>query len=231
MKKLTLLGSLLTITACTNTALTPDTPSNLSEPQASVHSACSNLKSQYPLNLNSDKESTLEDFTAYFASGGVIDSYISTKAQQDDNKKQAKIISQIRRDLFDSTQTKLHAELTLKTLKASPQLSSATLQLGNQHGPAITGPRFWHQLTWPTAGPAAIDAYQLDGRNISTEFTGDWSLFKLLDTAEISKDPNGNVTLNLDLAPDRISIQYLATLPEVLVNWRELANQLDCSQL
>jgi type VI protein secretion system component VasK len=236
MKKFMLLGSLLTIAACTNITLTPTTPSNFIKDGASFYDTCSILKSQYPLNPTSEKESTLDDFTAYFSVGGIVDNHLKSKvpassSTQENHHKQTRIISQIRRDLFDSSQTKLHANLTLKTLQASPQLSTATLRLGNQQGPAVTGPRINHSLTWPTTGPVSINAHMLDGTNLSTDFTGDWNLFKLLDNAEISKAANGNVILDLSLTSDGIGVQYLARLPETLINWREVANQLNCSHL
>ncbi len=179
------------------------------------------IDNRYPL-VESSLELSLEEFTEFFGPDKRLDSFFKTyfDAFIDQYKEGWKLKTReglrlelreedlkflentvfIKTHYFNPTEGTPFLQLNIKPLSLSHitrllKLSYPPTQLLYQHGP-----QFVTHLSWPGENEAPSTQLELQGFNHQKDlltFKGNWSLFRLLDYAEIEAEPN---TQNLILS-------------------------------
>ena len=175
------------------------------------------LEGRYPLNRNSRTDITLEDFSHFFATNGVMDQFFNThlrpfvdttrrtwRAKEVDGQsidisssqlRQIHYASKIRDVFFRGGGQEPAIKFKLKPVYLDANVSKFTLLLDGQsnvyrHGPMVSRP-----FQWPgpdTAGRVSLIFESLNGKTSRQLEEGPWAWFRVLDHAKTEQTANAN---------------------------------------
>lgn len=199
-----------------------------------------NLRPRYPFNSDSPRDANLDDFAAFFRSGGVLDSfhdaylrpfitrtgalrpimgrYMPLSSQAVINLQRANRVQEAffmsGRELGITFLMEPHAlDATLKQVN----LTNAGKELSYLHGP-VRGASF----TWPAdsgrAPQATLETVDLHGISSQTTARGEWALFRLLRGGSIKRQ-EGNTCL--------IEVHQQGKWAQFLIQFRNRVNPFD----
>lgn len=190
------------------------------------------LLDRYPFDVNASTETELVDFANFFASQGVLDSFleryikpfIDTQSSVWRTKSfggvtlglNAKSLQQLQQGnqitkFFFSTNSALPS-LKFSLLPVSLDVNAAkfSMTMGTQNIEYAHGPRRYTNLSWPfstTNELIKLEFIQLDGTLLSLSEIGPWSLFRLLDK-NLVEPTTRNSTYNTTFSINDLSITY-----------------------
>ncbi len=188
---------------------------------------CNNMiKGRYPFNKRSRREATLDDMSAYFGPGGILESYYNDVVVDyiDTTRRPWKWnsnngvslgfsstvlkqmeIGRVVRDTFYRTGSAQPAiSFELKPLQMDKSILRMSLSINGQQMAYAHGPQRGKRFTWPGYGEnadrglARLVIVTSTGQESITE-QGDWSLFKLFDQAQIKRLDKERYTLTFKL--------------------------------
>lgn len=175
------------------------------------------LAGRYPLSGSSRDEMAMFDFSAFFKPGGTLDlffqEYISPFVDSRNdfaNKMVDKYtigfdratMAQVRKGLtiknilFRANPEAPEIQMELRPYKMDERHARFTLELGDERLVYNHGPKFWKDISWSGAGENNRIRLIFQGLDDSTHdqsYTGPWSWFRLMDSAEITKTNQANV--------------------------------------
>ena len=200
------------------------------------------MRGSYPFNPASDRDVNLDEFTAFFRTGGTLDSFHDTYLQPFVTRA-GQLRSIMGRTLPVSSQAivQLHRanrvqeaffmsgrELGINFLLEPHALDTSLKQVNlvndgktvsYWHGP-VTGASF----TWPAGGgrssQGVLETIDLNGITTRHAARGDWSLFRLFKGATIKRQ-SGNTCL--------LEVQQNGRWAQFLIQFRNRANPFDPS--
>ena len=205
-----------------------------------VSSYDKNLRTNYPFNVQADKDANLDDFTAFFRAGGILDSFHDSHLRPFVTRS-GTLRSIMGRTLPLSSQAVVHLqranrvqdaffmsgrELGISFLMEPYALDATLRQVTLVHGGKTL--KYWHgpvqgaAFTWPaTTGQGELSVLETgDLSDIKARSTarGDWALFRLLQRG-IIKRQEGNTCL--------IEVQQNDKWAQFLIQFRNKANPFD----
>lgn len=189
------------------------------------------IAGRYPINRGSSNEIRLEDFAAFFAAGGVMDSffqeylsdYVDTSVNpwkvraSRSNKlaldaqalKQFQQADRIRQMFFRAGSTP-NVTFEMTPYQMDAVLQNFALNLEGQKLVYSFGPKITTTLAWPGSSPSGVEMRMMptgpSGRDRVIE-VGPWAWFRVLDRAEIRKSERPEHFL-LDFVLDGRSVTY-----------------------
>jgi type VI secretion system protein ImpL len=179
----------------------------------------------YPLSKSSNNDATMNDFTIFFAPGGIYDTFFQqylapfvntasvrwSMVQQDGsalplsriNIQQLQLVHYIQQAFFSSGKI-VSVPFSVKPTDLSQSAGSATLNVAGQNINYAHGPIQSTDVVWPAASPtqmASISVYTIAGAQQSINTSGDWAWLKLLDRGRIKRSYSAstiNVSFNIN---------------------------------
>jgi type VI secretion system protein ImpL len=173
----------------------------------------SGIQGRYPFARASTKEVTLEDFSRFFAQGGIVDTFFSKNLQAfvDTSGKSWRMISQnnqaiavspsalnqlqaatkMRQLFFAGGGTAPLVKFNLKPLSLDPNATAFSLTIEGQQSklsPAEVGKSA--AFSWPGTDGSRLVSFSFDtkdGKKLHKEIEGQWAWFRTLDMARIQK--------------------------------------------
>lgn len=193
------------------------------------------LQDRYPLTKDATSDVSFEDFTKFFGSKGIIDSFFASSLQPFvDMSKPYWVWKKIANHKLDLSQETLEmfmrasliqkmfypndikhpiSHFSLNPIEIAPGVKSFTLILEGQTVFAMPGKMEMRWITWPgpKAGSIALEFVDQEGKNTQATFSGPWAWFKLLDKSSLQStgDPH-RYTLSFDLNGYSIKYQLVA---------------------
>lgn len=201
-----------------------------------------NLRGRYPLDPHSDRDARLDEFGAFFRSGGVLDTFhdtylrpfISSSGQMRSIMGRtlpisSMSVSQLQRanrvqDAFFMSGRDLGISFLLETHALDATLKQVTLNSGDKSVTYFHGPVVGSSFNWPeqTGGAAhsTLEYVALNGMGNKNSTRGDWALFRLFRGGSIKKR-TGNTCL--------LEVQQNGKWAQFLIQFRNKANPFDPS--
>jgi len=195
------------------------------------------LSGRYPFAKDARQAMTLKDFVAFFSPKGMLakfyqmylQAFVDTghtpwvmrvlgghSLQIDDTRMaQLQYAYLLDRMFFMHTNEQPQVNFSLQLVSMTPMLSRFALQTGNQYAVFQSSRDVAKKrLQWPdtTTDPSTLLAFMtLDGQANEWKQQGDWSLFKLLDAAEvIPTEDSRRYILRFDEGGNNIKLQLTA---------------------
>ena len=212
---------------------------NRSYQERVVSSYNKNLRSCYPFNVNTERDVNLDDFSEFFRSGGLLDSFYDSHLRPFVARNGA-LRSIMGRTLPVSGQAVAQLQRVNRVQEAffmsgrelginflmEPYALDETLKQVNL-GNAGKGISYWHgpvqgaAFTWPSGGgQASMELTDLNGITTKTDARGEWALFRLFRGGSIKRQ-EGNTCL--------IEVQRNGKWAQFLIQFRNKANPFDPS--
>lgn len=178
------------------------------------------LAGKYPLDKSSNEDIKLADFSEFFKTGGVLDSYFQQyvapyadttskpwrwKKPSGMSSKTLAFFQQVEliRSAFFSGGETLAASFTLKPRNLDHAASRVSIKTGDTQLDYFHGPFKSQTFTWPGQDPNHSEitfTLASKGTPITAKIDGEWSWFRLLDQYASSKKQNTNGDLQLTFA-------------------------------
>ncbi len=181
------------------------------------------LKDRYPLSINSNTQLSIKDFQKFFGSKGSIQSYykeylspfvnIHTKhweLYQIDGFKFAlaksiirffELVNKINLVFFIQNNNIPGFNFTLEPIDLNQNVAEALISYGNHKVYYRHGPQNVYKFHWPMTGNNRISLIMtlFSNQNLAKNFSGPWSLFKFLNTAQLTYINHRQIKAKLDL--------------------------------
>lgn len=176
--------------------------SNSEQADKNIDVTCDGILNAYPFSKNSDSELSPYDFNRYFSPGGIYYEYAVEFNQRDSTSKEAlkhlEYIKNLHNVFYSEPENRPSFSIKIKTHRGPQEFDSAQLYLGDDLGPSMLGPRFYHDYTWsPESEAMEIRLVHLREELTPLRFDGPWSLFRFLDAGTVRKHPNGGTILSV----------------------------------
>ena len=191
----------------------------------------SGVQGRYPFSRTSNRDTTLEDFSRFFAQGGILDQFFNNnlKAFVDTSGKSwrmieqnnqaisvsSRVLTQLQaaakiRQMFFAGGTNPLVKFNLKPLTLDPNATSFWLNIEGQqtkYSPSEAGKSASFQ--WPGTDGSRLVSFGFDtkdGKKLHKEIEGPWAWFRLLELAHIQQTDQDKFLLTF--AIDGLQARY-----------------------
>lgn len=197
-----------------------------------------NLNARYPFDPGASRDANLDDFAAFFRSGGVLDNfhetylrpfitrtgtlrpimgrYMPLSSQAVINLQKANRVQ----EAFFMSGRELGITFLMEPHALDATLKQVNLRAAGRHLSYMHGPVQGASFTWPSdsASQAMLETIDLHGISSQTTTRGEWALFRLLRGGGIKRQ-EGNTCL--------IEVQQQGKWAQFLIQFRNKMNPFD----
>ncbi len=187
--------------------------------QQNIYPQYSTLWARYPFTRSSTIDADTADVAAFLGKDGAFNEFFTkflspfintqstpwkintidggTLPLQADTLRKLYQLVLLQKAFFASDGSQVNMTFNVENTDLDSDLFYANLEVGDQTYPARHGPQQAQQLSWPPSDQnniAALQTSNLAGISNNIQFTGNWALFKLIDTGRMRES-----TINSDV--------------------------------
>lgn len=175
------------------------------------------LSGRYPINIKTNDDLALYDFSEFFKPGGTIDGFVGeylspfidirrrwTPLKVDGRNmyflpealKQLRRSENIKGIFFQNGAETPNLTFQMRPVKLDESVAKFSLEVGGQKISYSHGPKFWKKLLWPGPEDANFVRVTFDGFGKAKkvrDYEGPWAWFRLLQKSNVIKTKTSNV--------------------------------------